>query len=94
MHNQYPVTNDQSQWLLEKWIVPDKRKQLFVDTAAAAQIAGVSRRTVQDWINSGKLTSLRIGKKYQVLLDSLLKYLGSQDIICGAPQSCRFYNAR
>ena len=56
----------------------EHRENHFADTARAAEIAGLSRRTIQLWIEIGMLPALRIGKKYKVSLDSLRKYLRSQ----------------
>lgn len=54
---------------------PAKRKELFVDTASAADRIGVSQRTIQAWIDSGLVRAVPIGKKFQVELASLLGYL-------------------
>lgn len=54
------------------------RNDHFVNTASAAQIAGITQRTVQLWIESGALRAVLIGKKYKVSLDSLKAYLKSQ----------------
>lgn len=54
-----------------------QREAYFADTARAAEIAGLSRRTIQLWIDIGVLQALRIGKNYRVSLDSLRKYLES-----------------
>lgn len=48
-----------------------QREELFVSTARAAEIAGVSQRTIQFWIDSGSLSAIRIGRNYRVSLDSL-----------------------
>ena len=55
-----------------------QREAQFADTARAAEIAGLSRRTIQLWIDIGVLQALRIGKNYRVSLDSLRTYLESQ----------------
>jgi hypothetical protein len=59
--------------LLDLWfsMSPDERNQEFADTARAAEMAGVSRRTLLDWINAGHLLSLQIGKRHHVFLRSL-----------------------
>lgn len=51
------------------------RKEQFGDTARAAEIAGVSRRTIQKWIELGQIASVPIGKRHQVHLDSLRHHL-------------------
>jgi excisionase family DNA binding protein len=55
-----------------------QREAHFADTARAAEIAGLSRRTIQLWIDIGLLQALRIGRNYRVSLDSLRGYLESQ----------------
>ena len=54
---------------------PAKRKELFVDTASAADRIGVSQRTIQAWIDAGLVRAVPIGRKFQVELASLLGYL-------------------
>ena len=54
---------------------PAKRKELFVDTASAAERIGVSQRTIQAWIDAGMVRAVPIGRKFQVELASLLGYL-------------------
>jgi excisionase family DNA binding protein len=55
-----------------------QREAQFADTARTAEIAGLSRRTIQLWIDTGVLQALRIGKNYRVSLDSLRIYLEGQ----------------
>jgi excisionase family DNA binding protein len=52
-----------------------KRGEVFAPTARTAEIAGVSQRTVNLWIHSGLIQAIRIGKKYQVRLESLREFL-------------------
>ena len=52
-----------------------QREEQFPSTASAAEIAGVSRRTIQSWIDRGDLSAIRIGKCYKVSRDSLRDYL-------------------
>ena len=63
--------------LLDEWISMsrEERKRRYADTARAAQIAQVSRRTIQNWVHAGEITSRRIGKKYHVYLKSLEAHL-------------------
>ena len=56
----------------------EQREKHFADTSRAAEMAGVSRRTIQLWIEIGVLPALRIGRKYKVSVDSLCEYLRSQ----------------
>lgn len=66
--------------LLEFYLgLPKKqRDRLFVETARAAEIAGLSQRTIQLWIENGVVQAVSIGKKYKVSLDSLKKHLQSE----------------
>ena len=76
--NRMPQTSeDPTLELLARWLSlsEEGRKNEFGDTDRAARIAGVARRTLQDWIEKGWVASSRIGKKYQVSLDSLRLYL-------------------
>lgn len=50
---------------------PEIRRQEFLDTAGVARQLGVSRRTVQYWIQVGKLPAIRIGNTYRVARVSL-----------------------
>lgn len=52
-----------------------QREEQFVSTARAAEIAGVSQRTIQSWIDCGDLCVIRIGKTYRVNRDSLRQFL-------------------
>lgn len=54
---------------------PLKRKELFTDTAGAADRIGVSQRTIQSWVDAGLVRAIPIGKKFQVQLDSLLSHV-------------------
>lgn len=57
---------------------PTAREKVFVDTAQAARVTGVSMRTIQLWIESGAVRAIAIGRKYQVVLDSLKAHLKRQ----------------
>jgi excisionase family DNA binding protein len=52
-----------------------QREEQFLSTARAAEVADLSQRTIQFWIDSGALSAIRIGKNYRVSLDSLREYL-------------------
>ena len=75
-----PQVSRKSQELLEFYLgLPKKqRDRLFVETARAAEIAGLSQRTIQLWIEIGAIQAVSIGKKYKVSLDSLRKHLQSE----------------
>ena len=54
----------------------------FADTARTAEMLGMSRRTIQLWIETGQIKAVRIGSKYQVLVDSVHGYLGDCNNDC------------
>lgn len=56
----------------------EKRKQKFAGTSEAARLVGLSQRTIQMWIEVGFVAAVKIGRKYQVSLDSLKAYLLSR----------------
>lgn len=56
----------------------EKRQQKFADTSEAARMVGLSRRTIQMWIEVGLIEAVKIGRKYQVSLDSVRSYLRSR----------------
>lgn len=51
------------------------RDAQFIDTASAAERVGLSQRTIQLWIESGDLRAVVVGKKYKVLVPSLVACL-------------------
>ena len=55
-----------------------RREDLFLDTARAAKMTGVSTRTIQLWIESGAVRAIAVGRKYRVLLESLKAHLERQ----------------
>jgi excisionase family DNA binding protein len=55
-----------------------ERDARFVCTMRAAEISGLSVRTIQFWIECGYVQALFIGRKYRVDLDSLRQYLRAQ----------------
>lgn len=55
-----------------------QRDKRFAGTARAAERAGLSRRTIQFWIETGAIQAIPVGRKYKVDLDSLKDYLVSQ----------------
>lgn len=52
-----------------------ERDKRFACTLRAAEITGLSVRTIQFWIECGYVQALYIGRKYRVDLDSLRRYL-------------------
>lgn len=53
---------------------------IAVDTRAAAQMVGLSERTVRDLCNEGRVDSRYHGRKRLVLVDSLRAYVESLPI--------------
>lgn len=54
---------------------PDLRRRHFADTSAVASQVGLSRRTIQLWIEVGSIRAVRVGRRYQVVLASVYGYL-------------------
>ncbi len=54
-----------------------ERTQRFIDTRAAAELTGLSRRTIQWWIETGLIEAVRIGRRYQIDRRSLLTHLSA-----------------
>lgn len=75
-----PLNNLSDEDLLKLYLsLPAKRREVrFTDTAHAAEITGVSARTVQLWIEGGVVQAVLVGRKYKVDLESLEAYLQNQ----------------
>lgn len=58
---------------------PERRENVFISTAEAAKITGVSTRTIQLWIECGALRAIVIGRKYRIVLESLEEHLRTQN---------------
>lgn len=56
----------------------EQRRARFATTAQAAKLVGRTQRTVQFWIDHGRIGAMRVGKIYEIDLDSLRRYLRSQ----------------
>jgi excisionase family DNA binding protein len=54
------------------------REEVFVNTAQAAKITGVSMRTIQLWIECGTVRAIAVGSKYRIVLESLRAHLELQ----------------
>lgn len=63
--------------LLQKFLeTPVKeRPKYFADTSTVANLVGRSSRTIELWISQGYIRAVRIGGKYEVLLQSVHDYL-------------------
>lgn len=57
---------------------PALREKAFINTAHAAEITGLSMRTIQLWIESGAVRAIVIGRKYRIVLESLRAHLVNQ----------------
>jgi excisionase family DNA binding protein len=58
---------------------PAERRRTFVNTREAAAWIGVAQRTLQNWINEGKIEAVRVGGRYMVLCASLEQFLRLAD---------------
>jgi len=56
----------------------EQREKRFADTMRAAEITGLSIRTIQFWIENGLVRAVTIGRKYKVDLVSLKEFLKAQ----------------
>ncbi|HXG65589.1 MAG TPA: hypothetical protein VNO70_10810 [Blastocatellia bacterium] len=76
------ATDLTSEQLIEFYLeLPKKaRDACFVDTAQAAEMAGVTQRTIELWIECGLIRAVRISKRYKVVLLSLKEYLKSKAV--------------
>ncbi|HEY6329435.1 MAG TPA: helix-turn-helix domain-containing protein [Blastocatellia bacterium] len=54
---------------------PVQRAARFADTAQAAEMTGVTRRAIQQWVATGTIRGILVGKKYRIDLESLRLYL-------------------
>jgi excisionase family DNA binding protein len=54
---------------------PAERDEDFAETAQAAELFGVSQRTIQLWISRGYIRAVPIGRKQRVWLESVREYL-------------------
>jgi excisionase family DNA binding protein len=73
------VVNNKSEHLLQLYLsLPaDQREQVFPGTTRAAKLVGISRRTIQFWVEIGKVEAISVGRKYKVHLESLLALIQS-----------------
>jgi excisionase family DNA binding protein len=63
--------------LLELFIAlpPQERERVFYTTAMASRLTGLSRRTIELWIETGAVRAVHVGKKYQIEVRSLEEHL-------------------
>jgi len=73
-----PILTDEE--LLDLYLdLPGKERDgMFADTARAAEIVGISQRTIQLWIEIGLIRAIQLGGKYKISLRSLREFLKSK----------------
>jgi excisionase family DNA binding protein len=73
------IDDDVREELLKQYLsLPeDQREQKFPTTTHAAQLVGVSRRTIQYWVEIKSIEAIFVGKICRVRYDSLMAYLKS-----------------
>ncbi len=66
--------------LLERYLaLPKNQRELeFPSTMSAAKLTGLSRRTIQFWVEIGAVKAIFVGRKCRVNLSSLKTYLKSR----------------
>jgi excisionase family DNA binding protein len=74
------LIDDNREYLPEHYLsLPeDQREQKFPTTERAAQLTGMSRRTIQYWVEREDNEAIFVGKICRVRLDSLVTYLKSR----------------
>ena len=71
-----PVVPNNEELLNQFLSLPrSQREERFITTSRAADLTGLSIRTIQVWVECGYVQSLTIGKKYRIDRLSLIKYL-------------------
>jgi excisionase family DNA binding protein len=73
------VVKNKSEHLLQLYLsLPvDRREEVFPGTTRAAKLVGISRRTIQFWVEIGRVEAISVGRKYKVHLESLLAVMQS-----------------
>jgi len=74
------IIDDYREVLLEQYLsLPDdQREQKFPTTERAAELTGMSRRTIQYWVEVKDIEAIFVGKICRIKLDSLVTYLKSR----------------
>ena len=57
-----------------------EREERFITTTLAADLTGLSIRTIQFWAEAGYVGSFTIGKKYRIDRISLVHFLSNREI--------------
>ncbi|MFI5175144.1 MAG: hypothetical protein ACHQKY_09825 [Terriglobia bacterium] len=74
-----PILTDEELIDLYLGLPRKERDGMFADTARAAEIVGLSQRTIQFWIEIGLIRAILLGGKYKICLPSLKSYLVSRN---------------
>jgi excisionase family DNA binding protein len=74
------IIDDNREDLLELYLsLPDdQREQKFPTTERAAELTGMSRRTIQYWVEVKDIEAIFVGRICRIRLDSLMTYLKSR----------------
>jgi len=66
--------------LLQIYLTSSRRERAerFIDSSTAAELTGLSRRTIQWWVEGGLVDAVLIGRRYQIDRRSLLAYLAAR----------------
>jgi len=74
------IIDDYKEDLLELYLsLPDdQREQKFPTTERAAELTGMSRRTIQYWVEVKDVEAIFVGRICRIRLDSLMTYLKSR----------------
>jgi excisionase family DNA binding protein len=70
-----PILTDEELLNLYLDLPRKERNAMFADTASAAELVGLSQRTIQFWIEIGLIRAVFLGGKYKISLPSLKSYL-------------------
>ncbi len=63
--------------LVQRWfsLSEKERGEHFIESNTASRLAAVSQRTIRAWIEYGHIRAIRIGKKYQIELESIKQFI-------------------
>jgi len=71
------IIDDYREALVEQYLsLPEYlRKQKFPTTDSAAELTGLSRRTIRFWIENDDINAIFVGKSYRIEFDSLMTFI-------------------
>src|SRR4030095_13781505 len=79
MHDTSNIFTSDEDLLVEFLSLPRLlREERFITTSRAADLTGLSIRTIQLWVESGYVRSFTVGKRYRIEQHSLVEYLNAQ----------------